>query len=277
MQSPQAQGFHSVESPMHHANGQPSVRSNRSAEAEEEVRTLREQLDRAKLELERQAYMNNLLMYQQRIQSDIYSTASTTRAPPAPSSLKSVAPSDSTSVAMNRSRFYPSGIPSFASGATSASDSGSCVSRRSKTKSSTGWSGRSSQRFPGKIADAIIDDACNIELHSMVPVDAVLRAVSLVKEFYSEKTNKGAGASQAIMAIMYVCNLDDPAYVRRSMEVTNILMFCISNSLSTWNRYLILSTNMAVPFSLSTLHSIWTFINISWKLGNIRLKMKRTT
>ncbi|KAI8613296.1 hypothetical protein BC830DRAFT_1219886, partial [Chytriomyces sp. MP71] len=96
-------------------------------------------------------------------------------------------------------------------------------SSRRSNKPATRWSGRSSQRFPGKISDAIIDFACDLK-HVMVPIDIVMAIVNMVKEFYKEPTNKGAGCAQAIMAIMFVCNLEDPALVRRSMEVLDLMV-----------------------------------------------------
>ncbi|KAI8613297.1 hypothetical protein BC830DRAFT_487655 [Chytriomyces sp. MP71] len=93
---------------------------------------------------------------------------------------------------------------------------------RSSLKSSTGWSGKASQRQSNKISDLIIDEACNLE-HETIPMSVMATVIGMIREYYSTPTNKGAGANQAIMAVLFVCNLDDPAFVRKSMEVLDVL------------------------------------------------------
>ncbi|KAI8614515.1 hypothetical protein BC830DRAFT_1114428 [Chytriomyces sp. MP71] len=172
------------------------------------------------MELERREYHNHLILQQHHqfarnhmpqphVESAYYN-----RSPVQPSVSGRSTISSSPSLASVAQTDTNSWIGSTASNARNA---------RPVTKSPTGWSGRASQRFTNPISDAIIDDACNLDLHPRVPVDVVIRVVGMIKAFYEAPKNKGAGASQAIMAVMYVSNLEDPAYVRRSMEVLDIL------------------------------------------------------
>ncbi|KAJ3237712.1 hypothetical protein HDU81_009095 [Chytriomyces hyalinus] len=108
----------------------------------------------------------------------------------------------------------------------SSSSSASARAARTAVKNSTGWSGRSSQRSSNKISDLLIDKACSLEVNGLHLQQAIWSLAGMIQEFYSTPTNKGQGANQAIMAAMYVINLEDPALVRRGLEVLDSLCKC---------------------------------------------------
>ncbi|KAJ3230551.1 hypothetical protein HDU81_004428 [Chytriomyces hyalinus] len=178
--------------PFNDYNG--SVFSKRSQE-EEEVLMLREQLEIAKMELEHQEYLNQLLLFQNHQQS----------ASGASNSNASISNSAVT---------------------TTSSTTPSALSRHP-----TGWGGRSSKRFSNPISDIIIDEACLMTSstapmpdkdNNHVPVNTVFAAINLIQEAAQASTNKGLGANQAIHAIMHVINAQDPIIVRRGMQVLDI-------------------------------------------------------
>ncbi|KAJ3219878.1 hypothetical protein HDU81_000230 [Chytriomyces hyalinus] len=146
---------------------------------------------RIRMEKERQEYMANLATFQQNVQSN--------------------SPTDSQESGLRRNASF-----------SSSSSSSTHVSRNA-TKNPTGWSGRSSQRLPSKISDLLIDKACNLEVQGSHLQQVIWNVVGMIKEFYSTPTNKGQGANQAIMATMYVINLEDPNLVKRGLEVLDML------------------------------------------------------
>ncbi|KAJ3266378.1 hypothetical protein HDU77_001449 [Chytriomyces hyalinus] len=170
-----------------------SVFSKRSQD-EEEVIMLREQLEIAKMELEHQEYLNQLLLFQNHQQSA--NTASNSNA------------SITNSAVTTTSSTTPSAL----------------------TRHPTGWGGRSSKRFTNPISDIIIDEACLMTTtpipdkdNNHVPVNTVFAAINLIQEAAQASSNKGLGANQAIHAIMHVINAQDPVLVRRGMQVLDIV------------------------------------------------------
>ncbi|KAJ3232314.1 hypothetical protein HDU81_003055 [Chytriomyces hyalinus] len=178
-----------------------SVVSRRSME-EDEVSILREQLDRARMELEHQEYLNQLLLFQHQQQAAMINN--------------------------NSSNVAKSNV-SITTSNTATPSTTSSNSSNPLTRHPTGWGGRSSKRFSNPISDIIIDEACLNGISSFsekenhVPVDIVFTAVNLIQEAAQAPTNKGLGANQAIHAIMHVINAQDPVIVRRGMQVLDIV------------------------------------------------------
>ncbi|KAJ3258323.1 Splicing factor 3B subunit 5 [Chytriomyces hyalinus] len=145
---------------------------------------------RIRMEKERQEYMANLATFQH---------------------IQSNSPTDSFESGLRRNASF------------SSSSSSSTHASRIAAKNPTGWSGRSSQRIPSKISDLLIDKACNLDVQGSHLQQVIWSLVGMIKEFYSTPTNKGQGANQAIMAAMYVINLEDPNLVKRGLEVLDML------------------------------------------------------
>ncbi|KAJ3250086.1 hypothetical protein HDU77_007102 [Chytriomyces hyalinus] len=181
-----------------------SVVSRRSME-EDEVSMLREQLDRARMELEHQEYLNQLLLFQHQQQAAIINNNN------------------------NNPSIVAKSNVSITTSNTATPSTTSSNSQNPLTRHPTGWGGRSSKRFSNPISDIIIDEACLngsssfTEKENHVPVDIVFTAVNLIQESAQAPTNKGLGANQAIHAIMHVINAQDPVIVRRGMQVLDIV------------------------------------------------------
>ncbi|KAI8613686.1 hypothetical protein BC830DRAFT_1170044 [Chytriomyces sp. MP71] len=88
-------------------------------------------------------------------------------------------------------------------------------------KKLNGWSGKASARQSNEIADGIIDGACDLG-YEAAPRHILNHILSMVCEFYNTPS-KGTGANQAVQAVCYIINLDDPRYVRRGLEVLDLL------------------------------------------------------
>ncbi|KAJ3295646.1 hypothetical protein HDU79_008671 [Rhizoclosmatium sp. JEL0117] len=161
---------------------------------DEEVSKLREELERAKIELERQRSMS--------ASASQYSGGGYSGG----TKKTSIHSGDSGSGSTSLSKALKS----------------RAVSTKTAAKSAYGWTGKCSVRQPGKICDLILDEACNLE-HDPVPYSICYAIANEVKDFYYQKTDKGKGANQAIMSIMYMINLEDPELVHRGMEVLSIM------------------------------------------------------
>ncbi|KAI9330510.1 hypothetical protein BDR26DRAFT_1011311 [Obelidium mucronatum] len=158
---------------------------------DDEIARLRDELARAKIELERQ---KNIAL--------------------------SAAPPSFSKTARDAASLHSA--DSAGNSSMSKSAKSRAVSTKTAAKSAYGWTGKCSVRQPGKICDAILDDACNLD-HDPVPYSICYSIANQIKEYYYEKTNKGKGANEAILSIMYMINLEDPELVHRGMEVLDIM------------------------------------------------------
>ncbi|KAJ3135381.1 hypothetical protein HK100_002782 [Physocladia obscura] len=210
-------------------------------ESQNEVRGLKNQLERAKFEIEQQKYLMDLQLQRNRIQErhrqqpdSVYSQASTVIQDqqsvffPTASSYgitpdKQSLLSQGSFMALEKKRKAES-VFSQAPTITSQSSSNSSSngkSIRSAKKSSYGWTGRSSQRHAGKLSDIIIDNACNID--NELDFLTIMSAVAIIKESAAAERNKGKGAADAVNAVLYVINLEDPDFVKRGIDVLDIM------------------------------------------------------
>ncbi|KAI9330520.1 hypothetical protein BDR26DRAFT_1011319 [Obelidium mucronatum] len=205
-QPPMPQQF-MYQQPMYQQQQLPPQYGKSSPNADDEIARLRDELARAKIELERQKSFSSTSLTSSSRQnltaSNVFSAVSS-----------STGKSYEASIHSNDSM---GGTSSMTKSAKSRA-----VSTKTAAKSAYGWTGKCSVRQPGKICDAILDDACNLD-HDPVPYSICNTIANQIKEYYYEKTNKGKGANEAILSIMYMINLEDPELVHRGMEVLDIM------------------------------------------------------
>ncbi|KAJ3135380.1 hypothetical protein HK100_002781 [Physocladia obscura] len=204
---------------------------------DQEVRFLRNQLERAKQDIIDQRQMVDVQQHRNQVPERRY---------PATESVFSQASTGSSTLtgqmsnggsnftgstfiqykqsASEKQRQQPESVFSHASTSNSSLSEKSTASprtARNAKKSPTGWTGRSSQRQPGKIADTVIDEACNVD--NELDFLTVMSVVAMVKGAAAAPANKGKGASDAINAILYVINFEDPEVVKRGLDVLDIM------------------------------------------------------
>ncbi|KAJ3116414.1 hypothetical protein HK100_001080 [Physocladia obscura] len=211
----------------------------RSDQDDEEVRALREQLEIAKQVIERQAYANKVLAFQQRLQAEQVEQAhlqqlyERSRSVPGPHQQKSpqyYSVSSHTSSNSSAVGSYSSSagvVPTLppnnnvfrpTSAGSKNSDEASIPSTGTSPKSVSGWTGKSSIRYSNDISDIIIDEICNLDEYPTFPHRTAIKCIAKIKEYYYQSSGRGTGANMAIMAILYVCDLGDPEFTRRGLE-----------------------------------------------------------
>ncbi|KAI8613134.1 hypothetical protein BC830DRAFT_1082890 [Chytriomyces sp. MP71] len=182
-----------------------------SAPDEDDAIMVRRQLERERMEREHKEYLNSLALFQQKQQHEIAARQAQVQSNLA--LFPSVIPQS-----------WPSSAPRASTGSDPRNPSNSSSTGRNFSphlKSPTGWSGKASARQSNEIADAIIDGACDLG-YEATPRHILILISSMICEFYNTPS-KGTGANQAVQAICYVINLDDPRYVRRGLEVLDAL------------------------------------------------------
>ncbi|KAJ3195118.1 hypothetical protein HDU83_005032 [Entophlyctis luteolus] len=189
---PQQRGGGFYQPPPRHYVSRPNIREEPGPLDEDEVRVLQRNLETAKMEIERLRYINEKQAAQSVINVPTQSTS--TKNP-------SVASSDSASY----------NAPSFPAS-----------SRTGPTapKSAYAWTGQASIRSYGKISNAVIDEACNMDIED-VPVDVVKRIAKSIEDLPLQARMKEA--YDAVNATLYVCNFEDPEVVRRGLQVLDLL------------------------------------------------------
>ncbi|KAJ3116555.1 hypothetical protein HK100_001031 [Physocladia obscura] len=210
----------------------------RKSQNDEEVRVLREELEIAKQIIEKQAYTNKMLTFQQKCQTEQAEQAQQFEGSRSFSGhyhqqnipqQYSVSLNSSDSTAFFSTLSYGpanANISSnniFRTASVASKPSSTSSTKLEKSKSISGWTGKSSIRHSNEISDIIIDEICNFEVYSTFPQHIAIKCVMKIKEYYYQSSGKGDGANMAIMAILYVCDLADPEFTRRGLETLELL------------------------------------------------------
>ncbi|KAJ3111940.1 hypothetical protein HK100_002500 [Physocladia obscura] len=205
----------------------------RKSQNDEKVRALREELAIAKQIIERQAYTNKMLTFQQRLHMEQAEPAQLfegSRSFPDNYQQQNIPQHYSVSLnSSNSTAFFSTSshgtaganIPSnnvFRAASVGSKPSSASSTKLEKSKSISGWTGKSSIRHSNEISDIIIDEICNFELYPIFPQHIAVKCIMKVKEYYYQSSGKGDGANMAIMAILYVCDLANPEFTRRGLE-----------------------------------------------------------